>query len=246
MTRALIAALVVVVYLAPASVAGAAARPSIAVNAPSSAEAEQVVPIAVRTSVRVTVTLHAAWPGGTSTQKARTDDHGRTTLFYDTPFSAQPYVAWIKITARVGGHTRAGQTSIAVHPFKPTVAVHGIQIRRADGDSWTATSTITAQDRVRIMAQFAILELAGWYAAPCAAGIVTLTSGQTVLASLPVQCGTSEPASGGPLVYADWTVPSTITTGTLGVTVDLAYDEGRYGIARGEGTASVNVTDSGT
>jgi hypothetical protein len=242
----LIAVLLVIGCLASASIASAAPRPPIVLIAPTTAEAEQVIPVAVRTAARITVTLHAAWPGGTSTQKARTDGHGRTTLFYDTPFSAQPYVARIRITARVGGHTRAGKTSIAVHPFKPTVTVHGIQILRADGDSWTATSTIATQDRVRITAQFAILELAGWYAAPCAAGIVTLTSGQTVLASLPVQCGTSEPASGGPLVYVDWTVPSTIIAGTLGVTVELAYDEGRYGIARGEGTASVNVTDSGT
>jgi hypothetical protein len=201
MTRALIAALVVVVYLARASVDGAAARPPIAVNAPSSAESEQVVPIAVRTSVSVTVTLRAAWAGGTSTQKARTDDHGRTTLFYDTPFSAQPYVDRLTLTARVGGNLRSKQTSIAVHPFKPEMAVSTIQILRLESGSWATASTVSAGDSVRITAAFAVLELAGWYFAPCASGTVTLTSGPTIVATLPVQCSMGTSPSGEPFVY---------------------------------------------
>jgi hypothetical protein len=245
MARTLIAAVVVVGSLVPVAMASAATRSPIALSAPASAEAEQVVPIAVRTAARVTVTLHAAWPGGTSTQHVRTGRHGRATLFYDTPFSAHPYVDRLRITARVAGHMRSRRTSIAVHPFEPEMAVRTIQVLRLEGGSWATESTVAAGDSVRITVAFAVLELAGWYAAPCARGTVTLTSGQTVVASLPLQCSASTSAVGAPVVYADWTVPSTVSAGTLHVTIDLSYDEGRYGIARGEGATSIDVTDSG-
>lgn len=216
-------------------------KPKLSLVVPSAAQTLTAVKVVVRTAPRATVHLRMHFAGQTHRAVLFTGARGWARLFYGIPFSAQPGTASIRARTTVRGHRLSATRTIQVEPFVPDVRIDHIATLQQTASGWVPVTEVHAETVIRLEAFYAVRELAGYWAPPCVSGTVQLQNGSDLLVTVPRQCPASQPANSLPYVYADVPLTGGVGIGSLTAQFDLSSDEGMYGVARGQATASLPV-----